>query len=158
MRQIHMQPMKDRGLTTRYYDGRQEVFDIVRRRYVALTPEENVRQQIIHFLHFQLNYPLELMMVEGRITLNGMTRRCDVVVYNTSLQPVMIVECKRPEVSLSQHVADQACRYNLVLRVPYLYLSNGRQHWVGRVEEAEQRMVSLPALPAWNVLNAIRQE
>lgn len=138
---------------TRCVEGRQEVLDIVRHRYVALTPEEWVRQQVIHYLHFQLGYPLELMQVEGQISVNGQVRRCDIVIYDKSVHPVMIVECKQPEVAISQKVADQACRYNLTLRVPYIFLTNGRQHWVGRVYVDEQRMESLPSVPTWQELN-----
>ena len=108
-------------------DGRREVLDPVRRRWVALTPEEGVRQWVIGLLHERYGYPLELMQVEGAITVNGMTRRCDIVVYDTLGAPQMIVECKKPDVSITQKVCDQACRYNTVLRVPYLMLTNGRQ-------------------------------
>ena len=138
---------------TRIIDGRQEVLDIVRRRYVALTPEEWGRQQVIHHLHFQLGYPLELMYVEGQIELNGLTRRCDIVVYNLQMRPVMIVECKQPQIPLTQQVADQACRYNIALQVPYIYLTNGRQHWMGRVIADERRMEPLEELPSWKTLN-----
>lgn len=135
-------------------EGRREVLDPVRQRWVALTPEEWVRQQVLRYLHDALGYPLELMQAEGRISVNGQVRRCDIVVYNKSVQPTMIVECKKPEVAISQKVADQACRYNLTLGVPYLFLTNGRQHWVGRVWPAEQRMEALPSVPTWQELNA----
>ena len=108
-------------------DGRREVLDPVRRRWVALTPEEGVRQWVIGLLHEHYGYPLELMQVEGAITVNGMTRRCDIVVYDTTGVPQMIVECKKPDVAITQKVCDQACRYNTVLRVPYLLLTNGKQ-------------------------------
>jgi hypothetical protein len=108
-------------------DGRREVLDPVRRRWVALTPEEGVRQWVIGLLHERYGYPLELMQGEGAITVNGMTRRCDIVVYDTTGTPQMIVECKKPDVAITQKVCDQACRYNTVLRVPYLLLTNGRQ-------------------------------
>ena len=147
------QPMDRQDVAIRTVDGRREVFDIVRRRYVALTPEEWVRQQVIHYLHERLHYPLELMQVEAAISLNGLTRRCDIVVYNRAVKPVMIVECKQPEVNITQRVADQACRYNLTLQVPLLYLTNGRQHWVGRVLADEQRMEALSSLPTWESLN-----
>ncbi len=111
----------------REHNGRREIFDIVRRHFVALTPEEWVRQQTIRQLHEELGYPLELMQVECAISLNGMTKRCDIVVYDRSVRPLMIVECKQECVPLSQKVIDQACRYNLVLQVPYLLLTNGRQ-------------------------------
>jgi len=108
-------------------DGRREVLDPVRRRWVALTPEEGVRQWVIGLLHERYGYPLELMQVEGAISVNGMTRRCDIVLFGSDGKPQMIVECKKPEVAITQKVCDQACRYNTVLKVPYLLLTNGRQ-------------------------------
>lgn len=128
-------------------DGRREVLDPVRRRWVALTPEEEVRQLTIRMLHSHYNYPLELMQVEGAITLNGMTRRCDIVLYNTDGQPQMIVECKKPEVAITQKVCDQACRYNTVLRVPYLMLTNGRQEVIVEVDFAGGRLRQLKSMP-----------
>ena len=116
-------------IVTRESEGHREVFDPVRRRWVALTPEEWVRQYTIQRLHVEGGYPLEVMQVEGTITLNGMTRRCDIVVYQDG-QPWMIVECKKSEIPLTQKVCDQACRYNTVLKVPYLMLTNGRQEIV----------------------------
>ena len=133
-------------------NGRQEIYDIVRNRYVALTPEEWVRQHVIHRLHEQFDYPLELMQVEGAITLNGMTRRCDIVVYNQQVKPVMIVECKRETVAITQKVVDQASRYNLVLHVPYLYLTNGPQEVCCHVDEGEQRLSVLKKIPKWHKL------
>ena len=104
-----------------------DVFDPVRRRWVRLTPEEAVRQQTIRELHELCGYPLELMQVEAAITLNGLTKRCDIVVYDHNVRPWMIVECKKESVPLTQKVVDQACRYNLVLQVPYLLLTNGHE-------------------------------
>lgn len=105
----------------------QQVFCPVRRRWVALTPEEGVRQHTILMLHRHYGYPLELMQVEGAITVNGMTRRCDIVVHSAEGRPQIIVECKRPDVPLTQKVCDQACRYNTALQVPLLILTNGNQ-------------------------------
>ena len=119
-------------------DGRREVLDPVRRRWVALTPEEWVRQHTIRELHQQYGFPLELMQVEAAITLNGMTKRCDIVVYDKGLKPWMIVECKKEEVELTQEVVDQACRYNIVLQVPYLLLTNGRQRLCLEVDMANK--------------------
>lgn len=137
------------SIDIREREGRREVFDIVRRRWVALTPEEWVRQQVVHRLHHALGYPLELMQVEGAITLNGLTRRCDIVVYDSEVRPWMIVECKKEEVALTQKVVDQASRYNLVLQVPYLLLTNGRQEICCRVEMAEKRLVVEEKVPEW---------
>ena len=88
--------------------------------------------------------------VEGAITLNGMTRRCDIVVYDSEVHPMMIVECKREDVPLTQKVVDQACRYNLILQVPYLLLTNGRQELCCRVEMTEKRLVGLEKVPEWH--------
>ncbi len=136
-------------------DGRREVLDPVRRRWVALTPEEEVRQLTIQMLHSRYGYPLELMQVEGAITLNGMTRRCDIVIYNTDGLPQMIVECKKPEVAITQKVCDQACRYNTVLHVPYLLLTNGRQMVVVAANLAKGTLSQLPDVPLF--LNKVKK-
>lgn len=133
-------------------NGRLEVYDIVRNRYVALTPEEWVRQNVIHRLHNRLGYPLELMQVEGAITLNGMTRRCDIVVYNREVKPVMIIECKRETVAITQKVVDQASRYNLSLHVPYLYLTNGPEEVCCQVDESKKTLIVLKKIPEWHKL------
>ena len=139
---------------TREQEGRREVLDPVRRRWVALTPEEWVRQQTIRLLHTRYNYPLELMQVEGAITVNGMTRRCDIVVYRDG-QPWMIVECKKPEVALTQKVCDQACRYNTVLQVPYLMLANGKQMIVIEIDYRNSALHPLAEPPLFlNNVNA----
>lgn len=141
-------------LTIREQGSHREVLDIVRQRYVALTPEEWIRQNLIHHLHFALGYPLELMQVEAAITLNGLTKRCDIVIYNAHTRPIMIVETKKSEVTISQKVVDQACRYNLTLQVPYLLLSNGRQTLCLQVSSAEPHLRQLPSIPQWKELNA----
>jgi hypothetical protein len=93
-------------------------------------------------------YPLEVMQVEGAIEVNGMSRRCDIVVY-CSGQPWMIVECKKNEIPITQKVCDQACRYNTVLQVPYLVLTNGRQQVVIEVDYVNGRLKQLSALPSF---------
>ncbi len=132
-------------IQVRENEGCREVFDPVRRRWVALTPEEWVRQQTLVRLH-AAGYPPEVMQVEGAITLNGMTRRCDIVVYRDG-QPWMIVECKKSDIPLTQKVCDQACRYNTVLRVPYLLLTNGRQEVIVAVDFEKGCLRQLADLP-----------
>lgn len=126
-----------------------QIFDIVRRRYVALTPEEWVRQHVIHALHQYNGYPIELMQIEGAISVNGLSKRCDIVIYNREGRPVIIVECKKPEIRLSQKVLDQICRYNLTLNVPYLYITNGLQHVVLQVDATHRCLKQLEQLPLW---------
>lgn len=137
------------NIEIREANGRMEVFDIVRSRYVALTPEEWVRQHVVRQLHYELGYPLELIQVEGSISLNGMSRRCDIVVYDSSVRPLVIVECKQESVPLTQKVVDQACRYNLVLRVPYLCLTNGPEQICCRVDFEQKKLIRIKNLPQY---------
>lgn len=130
-------------------DGRREVLDPVRRRWVALTPEEEVRQHTIRLLHEHYGYPLELMQVEGAIAVNGQSRRCDIVVYDTQGQPHIIVECKRPDVPITQRVCDQACRYNTVLHVPLLILTNGKQMITIKVDYSHSTLQPLTEPPCY---------
>lgn len=138
------------SIKLRETDGRREVFDMVRNRFVALTPEEWVRQHFIQYLHEVLLYPVELMQVEGAISLNGMTRRCDIVVYDEDVKPLIIVECKKETVPLSQKVIDQACRYNLVLQVPFLCITNGKQQLCCKVDFAKKCLNTISELPKYH--------
>lgn len=137
------------SIRLREVGGRKEVFDIVRRKFVALTPEEWVRQNVVRQLHYELGYPLELLQVEGAITLNGMTRRCDIVVYGGDVKPLVIVECKKESVALTQKVIDQACRYNIVLQVPYLYVTNGIARVCCKVDFVRKALSQIPQIPCF---------
>lgn len=116
-------------------DGMVKIQDVLRQKFVALTPEEWVRQHFVHFLIEHKGYPATLMANEVAVTLNGMSRRCDTVVYRQKgLKPMMIVEYKRPDVEITQRVFDQICRYNMVLEVEWLVVSNGMKHYCCRVD------------------------
>jgi hypothetical protein len=117
-------------LVARNGSKHDEVLCLVRRKWVALEPEEWVRQHLISHLTLTLGYPLSLMAVEHRLTLNDVEKRADLVCYNNSGIPVLLAECKAPGIKLSQDTLDQAARYNLVLQVPTLMLTNGLQHYV----------------------------
>ena len=106
-----------------------EIQCLIRKKWLKLEPEEWVRQNLIHYLTTTLTYPLGLMAVEHRLTLNGVEKRADLVCYNNDAQPVLLAECKAPNVPLSQDTLDQAARYNLVLNVPILLLTNGLNHY-----------------------------
>lgn len=106
-------------------EGKLYIFDILRRKYVYLTPEEWVRQHFIHYLIDHHQYPKALMRVEGGLILQGMSRRTDLVVYDREGKPFVLVECKDTGVPLDQEVFEQAARYNQVLLAPYLVLANG---------------------------------
>lgn len=131
------------------------IFDIVRQRFVALTPEESVRQDVIRFLHHRLGYPLELMQVEASISLNNLHKRCDIVVYSRDMRPLMIVECKKNGIPVDARVLDQASRYNMALQVPFLLLTNGVQTVLLQVDYVKRELRQLAAIPAWSELNDI---
>ena len=118
-------------------DGRRLVFDQWRKRWVALTPEELVRQHTLHLLVDEYNYQKGLISVEHTIELNGMKKRCDAVVYALEGKPLMIIEFKAPDVALTQKVFDQAATYNTKLAVPYLMVANGKQTIVCKVENGK---------------------
>ena len=115
-------------------NGKTCIFDPLRRKNVALTPEEWVRQHFVRFLISERLYPSELIANEVSINLNNTFKRCDTVVYDHFLKPLVIVEYKAPEVTVSKDVFDQITRYNFALRVPYLIVSNGLTHYCCKVD------------------------
>lgn len=115
-------------------DGKSAIFDNLRRCYVALTPEEWVRQHFVHYLLERRDYPATLMANEVSLTLNNTKRRCDTVVYDRNLRPRMIIEYKAPSVKITRNVFAQISRYNIVLRVDYLVVSNGLQHYCCKMD------------------------
>ena len=123
-------------------DGRLFIWDFVRRRWVTLTPEEWVRQHFSHWMTEHLGYPLARLGHEISLELNGMQRRADAVFYDHEGLPLVIVEFKAPHISISQKTFDQISRYNMVLQVPYLIISNGIQHFCLHVREDGMEFLS----------------
>ena len=115
-------------------EGRTLVFDPLRKRFVALTPEEEVRQQVLRLLVETLKVPSGLVAVEYSVKVNGLDKRADVVVFNTDGRPLMIVECKAPSVMLTQAVLDQAVRYHSALKPKFLLLTNGTATYCFKAE------------------------
>lgn len=108
--------------------GALQIFDIIRKKFVDMTPEEWVRQHIIHYLILHKQVPHSMISVEKQLLLNKTKRRTDIVVFNSTLKPVLIIECKAPQITIDQLTINQALRYNLELQVPSIFLSNGLQH------------------------------
>ena len=102
-----------------------KVFDPLRKKYVALTPEEEIRQYMISWLSTSKHYPLSLMASEYQIKFNKLTFRCDIVVFNRDLSPKIVIECKAPSVKLNRDVIDQILRYNMILNVELIVITNG---------------------------------
>lgn len=133
-------------------DGKNIIFDPIRRRYVALTPEEWVRQHFVHFLVAHKGYPASLMANEVLLHLNGTKKRCDTVLYKRDLSAWMIVEYKAPHIEITQAVFDQITRYNMVLKVEYLVVSNGMQHYCCRLDYEKQSYCFLQDIPLYEEL------
>lgn len=119
---------------TREVKGKIQILDILRMKFVSLTPEEWVRQHFVNYLINFMKYPSSLMANEVTIELNGTRRRCDTVVYDRQLRPKMIIEYKRPAVKITNRVFDQIGRYNLVMKVDYLIVSNGTEHFCCKMD------------------------
>ena len=108
---------------------RMLIFDGIRKKFVALTPEEWVRQHLIHYIIREKNYPATLISVETPLKYARMDKRSDVLVYDRNGQPLMLAECKAPEVAITQKVFEQIAIYNHTIQAPYLMLTSGLQHY-----------------------------
>ena len=123
---------------TKTKENRAFIFDGVRKKWVLLTPEEWVRQNLIAYLLSKKNYPESLLAIEKEILVNDLKRRCDIVVYSNNI-PWMIIECKEPETPLNDKVLTQILNYNIALQVRYLIISNGKDTfgWIIENNKAE---------------------
>ncbi|MCD7973005.1 MAG: type I restriction enzyme HsdR N-terminal domain-containing protein [Candidatus Azobacteroides sp.] len=130
--------------------GKYFIFDPLRKKYIALTPEEWVRQSFIHYLLKYKNYPAGRIGNEIRLIYNGLKKRCDSVVYNHFGQPIIIIEYKAPSVPITQHVFNQICVYNLTMQVPYLIVSNGLKHYCCQMDYKNKSYCFLEDIPDYN--------
>lgn len=127
---------------------RKTIWDPLRKKDVALTPEERVRQWCIGVLASGMGVPMHMMMSEAGFCLGGKQFRADVVVYDRKAQPLAVVECKRPEVELTAEVLDQALRYNMVLNVKYIIITNGTKTFIAKRQEG--RFEFMNSVPSYN--------
>ena len=107
--------------------GKLQIFDPIRKKYIILTPEEWVRQHVIHLLNNVLGYPASRTNVEGGLSYNKKLKRTDILVYSDEMSPLVLVECKAPDVAINQKVIDQLTVYNSRLNTPLLISTNGMQ-------------------------------
>ena len=129
-------------------DGLQ-IYDRLRRKFVALTPEEWVRQQFVHFLIRHKGYPAECIGNEVSITLGATKKRCDTVIYGSHAEPLMVIEYKSPNVEITQKVFEQICRYNIKMKVEWLVVSNGLQHYCTRIDYENGTYQFVEDIPAF---------
>lgn len=128
-------------------DGKIEVFDIARNKWIPLTEEEKVRQFLIHFLVESRRVPLSHISVERQITVNGLTKRYDLVVFGDDGAPQLVIECKAPHIELTQSVIEQVGRYNKTLKAPFVGVSNGRQQIYFRINFETEEIQYVPEIP-----------
>lgn len=149
---MHKLNLPDYEHHLRNANGVTEIFDAIRRKYVVLTPEEWVRQNFVCYLINEKQFPQGLIHVEASLMFNTMQRRSDVVVYNRNGKPLLAVECKAATVKISQDVFNQLVRYNMVLQVPYLIVTNGLQHYCSKVDFENNRCTFLKDIPNYDSL------
>jgi hypothetical protein len=129
--------------------GKVWIFDVIRKKFLVLTPEEWVRQHFVHYLINELNYPKALIKVEGSLTYNQLGKRSDIVVFNREGTPWMLIECKSPDQKISDAILRQASTYNASLKAKYLTVTNGLNHFCSFIDWNDGRTESLTQLPAF---------
>jgi len=136
------------NIQLRQKEGVQQVWDAVRKKWFVLTPEEWVRQHLIHYLNTEKGFSLNLMAVEKNVKVNGMNRRYDLVVHDNSGKPLLLAECKAPDIKLAQSTFEQAARYNMTMRVPYLLITNGLEHYCCKIDFEKNNYSFLQEIPS----------
>lgn len=133
-------------------DKKTKIFDDIRKKKIVLTPEEWVRQNFIQFLIQERNYPRGLIAVEKGLKINGLQKRTDILCYDKSGNPILMVECKATNISIDQSVFDQIARYNISFKLPYLIVTNGLEHYCALINFEEKRFSFLKEIPFYEEL------
>ena len=128
-------------------ENKVRIFDIIRKKFVVLQPEEWVRQHTIHMLIYDKHYPQSLINVEKSLAINGINKRYDIVVYNRQGKIEILVECKAPNIEITQGVFDQIARYNMTLKASYLMVTNGLNHFYSQMDYKKEKYTFLQGIP-----------
>ena len=128
-------------------ENKVSIFDAIRKKFIILTPEEWVRQHVVQFLMTEKNYPQSLLNVEKVLQVNGLRKRYDIVVYNSDGTIHILIECKAPEVTISQSTFDQIAQYNMTLQSNYLMVTNGLNHYFCQMDNENEKYQFLTELP-----------
>jgi hypothetical protein len=130
-------------------ENKTAIFDEIRKKFILLTPEEWVRQHTVQFLLQDLKYPKSYINVEKLIKINTLNKRYDIVVFQPNGEIFLLIECKAPEVAISQQTFDQIARYNLTLKAKYLMLTNGINHYFCQMDFEHEKYIFLKELPSY---------
>ena len=128
-------------------ENKVHIFDVIRKKFVVLQPEEWVRQHVVQYLLTDKKYPKSLVNIEKQLTINKITKRYDVVVFKSDGSIFLLVECKAPSIQINQKVFDQIARYNMQLDASYLMVTNGMKHYYCEMDYTEEKYRFLPAIP-----------
>ena len=128
------------------------IFDVIRKKYVQLTPEEWVRQHFLHYLTDHLAYPIALLRLERGMRYNRRQHRADILVYDRAAKPLLLVECKAPHVPLDHDAWGQIARYNAHVNAQLLVITNGLQHLCWQLDYAQGSHILLPSIPSFDTL------
>ena len=134
-------------------ENKRAIFDPIRKKFILLTPEEWVRQHTLQFLIQEKNYPTSLINVEKVITINGLIKRYDIVVFKSDGSLQLVVECKADSINISQETFDQIARYNMALKADYLMVTNGLNHFYCTIDYQKEAYQFLKDLPSYTVLS-----
>lgn len=134
-------------LQIKVQDQKRYIFDPIRKKWLVLQPEEFVRQLMVQYLLQEKGYNHNRIAIERGIKVNGLSKRCDILVYDQDLQPFILIECKAPEIPLNANVFHQMAVYNMQLHVPYLMMSNGTSSYIGKIDVENQQYTLLEDLP-----------
>ncbi|MEO9892549.1 type I restriction enzyme HsdR N-terminal domain-containing protein [Aurantibacter sp.] len=128
-------------------ENKVQIFDVIRKKFIVLQPEEWVRQHVVHQLIYDKGYAKNLINVEKQLTVNKLKKRYDVVVYNNDATIHLLVECKAPNIKIDQHTFDQIARYNMQLDAKYLMVTNGHDHYYCQMNYDEEKYEFLRQIP-----------
>lgn len=132
--------------------GKTNIYDPVRKKYLVLTPEEWVRQNFVQFLIREKGYPKNLLHIEATLTVYGKSLRSDIIVYNRDMKPLVLVECKAPNIAITEETFYQAATYNIQTGAPYLILTNGLEHYCLQIPPTPAAPSFLPEIPPFSEL------
>ena len=132
-------------------ENKTSIFDEIRKKFIILTPEEWVRQNVVRYLITEKKYPKSLINVEKTLKINELTKRYDIVIFNSDGTINILVECKSTKIEITQTVFDQIARYNMTLKANYLMVTNGRNHYICKIDFENEKYSFLENLPNYTI-------
>ena len=146
---MHPLNLPEINATLKKEEGKVWIFDMIRKKYIMLTPEEWVRQHFIHYLIHELKYPKSLFRIESSLTYNKLQKRSDILIFDRKGKPWMLIECKSANIRLSQNAFNQVAVYNMTVNAKYIAVTNGRMHFCCTASKDGETPTFLESFPAF---------